>query len=79
MRNEKAGGAQPPACKIPRWVWLRLVGGLGRELVLRHGRDGLGSFLVPAQDEARNDDPKGEQSDEGGTGGDSNHFNLSPS
>ena len=75
----KAGEPALPGPVSEGLPWGRLIGGLGREFVLRHGRDhGLRRFFVPAEDEAGHDDPEGEQSDEGGTGGDGNHFNLSP-
>ena len=55
----------------------RLVGCLRGEVLAHHGGCGRGALFVPAEDEAGYDDPKGEKSYEGGSGGDGNHF-LSP-
>ena len=73
-----------PACwHRPGWLAGRrrqLVGGLRRQLLLRHRRPSLRSRIpAPAQDETRHDYPKGEKSNKSGAGGNGNHFqSISP-
>jgi len=75
---QKAGVINPGS-----FVWClragmrQLVGRLRSEFLAGHRSHSLCALLVPAEDEAGHDDPKGEKSYKSGSGGDGNHFSVS--